>query len=490
MSSVMIRPVRTGKGSGRARCLILVPVLLLTIGTKGAEHARAKMKFVGGAGVGEGFVELFPIAQRDCTDSLAGSIAGVEVTVRFAPAIGAQSARLFLEGLAVFQTERAEDYEVYRSGLRWHIGDELFSKVADEDFLQPPKLETTWFLLSGTEPGNLMWRGGSDTRFFFVPSRDGPIRAEELQVRSTVRAKVHEWTHWVIWSLLAGGRRGSLPRWFEEGTCEYVAMQFERWKLKSWDHGRETNARLAWQRPAVRFQLRDWADPNTGLFRGSKLYHMVREDEWYSDIHYEGALGLIFGLETELGSGGLSELYREILTASPETEAATVAIIEKKLGKRIVDVAGPVSGVRERILETSLARANDACARGNPAPEGVPLGILGQFPEAVEAVAPVLHALVMCPNAAVAEQGLDGFFRLGLVEPLLLALKELRATGKPEVIATLTERTALRTADEMIRSKRRVEKFFRADRQRPPRTASAIRSAKGMWSVGLHPALA
>jgi hypothetical protein len=439
--------------------------LLLGCLLGGASCAGGRKPWI--MGTGADFVELYPVAQSACTSSLSGEALGTAVTVHYEPRIGEATARRFLEGLELFQRERAADYEILRNGLRTHLGDALYARAQDKAFLQTKELEPKWFLMAGEEPGHILWHGTPGSTFHYLPPPAGDdYTAEELQVRSRLRWEVHELTHWTIWSITTS-RRNHLPRWIEEGICDYVAMQFQRWKDKEWDDGRELLARLAWDRPAVRAHLTEWVSHDGWI----SVRRAIREPEWTADLHFAGSLGLVFGLESELGSGGLLELIKQLLVESPETDRATVALIEATIGKPIREVGRIEPVARRAILDGLLERAATACD-GPLDTRGLPLRALGHFPEFADEVVPALHSLTACTDLDIAEQGLAGLCYLGSPEALEAALHQDAAETDPGFRERLERTGTWSTAREMLESKGRVVRWFEAERDRAERPAA------------------
>jgi len=428
----------------------------------------------GGGDSGESprLVELRPIAERACDASLSGDVLGRTVTVHYVSALGELTARRFLDGLEAFQRERDEDYAVLRSGLRTHLGEELFSRVEGKRFLRPPELETTWYLLVGAEPPAVIWRHGPDrSRHHFVPeSPDGEYTADQLRVRSKLKLEVHEFTHWMIEYLIAGNvvhevdgvarisSSGHLPRWLEEGICDYTAMQFERWREKRWDSNREIVARLTWDRPAVRAHLLQWVDSTVEPRKA------LRNPNWIEYINYEGSLGLVFSLETELGSGGLLELFKRLLAEGRQTDEETVALIEGVIGKPLHEIGRVSAETRERFLSALLDRAQVACGREPEPADQIPLATLGHFFDAADRTIPALQALALCPDARIASEGVDGLRLAGRPEPIAQTLAALERSAAPELLSALEADGSLRTARELTRSASQASRWFQSER--------------------------
>lgn len=452
--------------------------LLLAVLTSGCVVPTA-------GGMGPGFVELYPVAEKTCNASLSGEVLGNTVNVHYAPALGEPTARRFLAGLAGLaglQREREEDYAVLRSGLRAHLGDELFARVEDKSFLRPRTLETQWFLLAGAEPKALLWRGPQGSAFHFLPeSPEGVYTEDQLRVRSRVKWEVHEITHWTIQYLIAGyvvrevdgvvpySSSGHLPRWLEEGICDYTAMQFERWREKKWDASREIVARLAWDRPAVRANLSQWVDSAIDLRQA------IREPEWRSDLMYPGSLGLVFAVESELGSGGLLELFKRLLAAGRQTDAGTIALIEDAVGKPLEEVGRVSVEIRARLLAGLLDRAAVACHGESDTGDAIPLAALGHFTEAADRTIPVLQELARCPVASIAAQGITGLSLAGRTEPLAATLAALARSASPELLAALEHDGSLPTARELARSASGAARWFRSESDGEGKSATLTR---------------
>ncbi len=411
-------------------------------------------------GMGANFVELYPVAERTCDASVSGEVLGKPVTVHYVSALGEPAARAFLAELEAFQRERDLDYAVLRSGLHTHLGDELFARVEGKEFLRPKELEATWFLLAGAKPSALTWgrpEGSGSSSYHFLPaSPDGEYTTEQLRVRSGLKWEVHELTHFTLHGLL-DSRRGHLPRWLEEGICEYVSMQFERWREMHWDANREIVARLVWDRPAVRTNLFQWVD---GM---DQPWRSTREPEWMYDLMYPGSLGLVFALESELGSAGLLDLLKRVLAEGPETDEDTVALLEGGIGNRLADVGRVPAETKERLLSGLLARAAVACGGESDQGDVIPLAALGHFVESADRTIPVLQDLALCPEARIAAQGITGLSFVGRPEPLARTLKLLEESSAPELLSTLEADGSLPTARELARSASRASRWFRSE---------------------------
>lgn len=414
----------------------------------------------GTKGLGAGFVPLYPVAERSCRATASAPVLGQTVTVHYDPLLGEKAALAFLKELGALQTEREQDYQMFRSRLRAHLGDELFKRIEDRPYLRTRALETTWFLMLGEQPTTLVWRGPKGSTYHFLPAKDGPYSPEQLRVHSTLIAEVHEITHWVMWNLVTS-RRGCLPRWLEEGTCDYMAMHFRRWKQKEWDGAREVMARLTWHRPAVRRQFLSWRGYNDGFVGRVKTQ---REPLWESELLYRGSLGFVIALESELGSGGLLRLYKKIFLESPETDEDTVAIIEEEVGKPIDQVGLMSADARQGLLTTLLERATGAC-RGPQSPQGsVPLSALGHFYEWSDQVTPALEALASCERPEVAVEGITGLRFLGRREVLRRALERLRRS-RPEVLEAIGKEGLLDPAEEFARARVQAARWFDIERK-------------------------
>ncbi len=439
----------------RAARKAAIAALLLAAVLGAASCARGRQPRAWG--LGADFVELYPIAERTCDASVSGEVLGATVTVRYPSSLGETTARRFVAGLDRFQRERETDYQILRDGLRAHLGAALFGRVQDKDFLRARELETTWYLMEGEQPAHLMWRGPPDSRFHFLgPNADGEYPAEELVVHSNLAPEVHELTHWTVWSIVTSRRR-CFPRWLEEGLCDYVGMQFQRWKDGRWDASRELQARLAWDRPAARARLTEWTTPNDGWLARRRDLH---EPSWSSNLQYGGSLGLVFGLESELGSGGLLELIKHLLVESPETDEETVELIEAAVGKPIREVGRLEPAARQAVLDGLLDRAATACG-GEPPPGALPLRALGHFVEAVDEVVPTLHSLTACEDEEVVEQGVAGLCYLGRPE----ALESLLAGSDPASRERIESVASWPTARDLLESRSAVARWFAAERQ-------------------------
>lgn len=347
-------------------------------------------------------VDLYPIAERLSDRSVTGSLLGRTVTVHYpGTQLDEETALRFLHELEAFQREREEDYAALRAGIQAHLGDALYVRIQDSPELRTRDLESTWFLFAGEYSKPLYWRGPGASYYLLEP-HDPPYTTEELKLRSKLRYEVHTKTHFLLREL-ESSRRGYWGRWLEEGICDYVAMQFERWKLKRYDTGRDLLARLTWQRPSLQRKLLTWSrhdpmDPPTG---------------WDNDLLYKGSLGLVLSLEHDLGNRELLDLLKDLIERSPEKDQQLRAIIETHAGRPLEQVGRLSQDARLSLQATLLARASTACREGSPASEGLPLGALGHFPEAAQEVVPVLLALAGCPDVEVALEGLTGLRYLG-----------------------------------------------------------------------------
>ncbi len=425
--------------------VVFLAAAIATVAAGSAAHGRT-------AGEGGSFVELYPLARRTCDAEVLGGEVGREVAVRYPASMGEETARRFLELAAAYQREVEDDYRMLREGLARYLGDDLYSRIAHRSYLAPPEPKTVWYLLTGERPA-LIWRGPPGSAYHFV----GPpgLPGDRLRPESKLAGQVHEVVHWIVHDLLLS-RRKRLPRWYEEGLCDWAAMHFQRWKEKRWDGGREVLARLAWDRPEIRRRLLRW--PHGGA-RGS--LDAWRERNWESDLLYSGSLGLQFAVESALGPTGPIDLLKDLIAASPETDDAARDVIERKLG-RSVDRVGAVPDVaRQALLESLLDRARSACREDRAVDDGEPrLAALGHFPAQADRVVPALESLLWCASPKVVAEGLEGLRYLGRRDLVEGGLNALRRRLSPESQAALAVDAQWKMAEEFARSGRRAARWF------------------------------
>ncbi len=427
-----------------ARVALAEAVALAFLGCGALRHVH---------GEGGKFVELYPMARKNCAAVVRGPVLGGTVVVRYPQSVEEETALRFLGGLEDYRREVERDYQLLRKGLANHLGDDLFARIRDRRYLRTPDLEKVWYLLPGEQPA-LIWRGPVGSAYHFLGPGGPPYGPERLRLRSRLPGEVHEITHWLMHDLLTS-RRKALPRWYEEGMCDWAAMHFCRYRDQLWDGGREVVARLTWQRPEVRRRLLRW--PMGGV-RGR--LEAWREQSWESDLLYAGSLGLVFALENELGSQGVVDLLRDLLAASPETDRGARDVIERRLAKPL-DQAGLLSEeARRAILNTLLDRVRVACDEGTPAPAGLPLSALGHFPEAEERVLPALRSLAFCPKREITLEGLNGLRYLGRREVVEETVRELRRSANPDVRAALDDDNRFKMAEEFAHARMKAARWF------------------------------
>jgi len=184
-----------------------------------------------------------------------------------------------------------------------------------------------------------------------------------------------------------------------------------------------------------------------------------RERKWESDLLYRGSLGLVFALESELGSVELVALLRELLVEAPETDERVVEIIEGKTGKPIANVGLMSAEARAALLAGLLDRAERACEQGDDSSGRLPLRALGQFPEAADRVIPALRALALSGKRSMAVEGITGLRFLGRRESVAEVLTTIRKADDPESKELLGD-PLVRTAEEFAESEPRAAKWF------------------------------
>jgi len=415
----------------------LAAALLTTAAGCGALHRTA--------GEGAHFVDLYAVARKTCDAELRDALDGREAAVRYPAYLGESAARRLLDSTREYEREVEEDYRLLRKGLARHLGDELFSRIAGRAYLRPAPPRTLWFLLPG-DPTALIWRGPPGSAYHFLGAGAAP--------HSKLAGQVHEIVHWIVRDLVSS-RRGRLPRWYEEGLCEWGVLHFRRWKEGRWDGGREVLARLTWDRAQIRRRLLRWA--HAGLRGSLQAWH---ERNWESDLLYSGALGLQFALESELGPGGPVEILKELIAASPETDAATRELMERRVGKPVEEWGEWTPAARRELLEDLLRRGQGGCAQRRAVPGSVPLAALGHFPDESARVIPALRSLAACADPAVAAEGITGLRYLGAASVLRQVLDERRARAGVSGDSGPVDDARWKMAEEFAASPRRAWRWF------------------------------
>ncbi len=416
------------------RASLVLPGCLLLLAAGGC---RAPGMYLEGGG--DRFLRLDTVAVRTCTETFHGRVEGKRVTLHAVPGLAPGVPERFFRAVEAWHREITADYDSLRRGLRYHLGEDLYAKVADAWYLQAPDVAAEWYLLPHPGPGvPWTWRRPGTAFVLFPPGETDPPEEHlhppnRLDVGPGVAGQVHEIVHWVIHDVVTS-RRGCLPRWLEEGLADYAQMQFRRWKRGTWDGERAVEARLFWSRPEFRRRAFRFRDGNRGPI---DAFITWRYPAWVGDALYRASLGLVAGLDDQLGTFAFKDLLRDLLVSSPETDREVIAIIERHAGRPIGEIGTLPAAAREELYGELLARARAACTSPDPPPRFLGPRMLGLFPEKETEVLPVLLELTRCPRAEVVEEGLAGIRFLGRRRLLRLVLRRLRRTAAPETLAAL-----------------------------------------------------
>ena len=404
------------------------------------------------------FVELADAATRTCTEARTGEVLGRRVTVHYPPHLAPGVPERFFRALRAWREEVERDYAGLRAGIRYHLGDDLYERVREASYLQPPPFYADWYLVP--DPGKAWrWRMPG-AGFVLLPPGDPDPPGEALRPPNALDAgpgvagQVHEIVHWLIRDIVTS-RRGCLPRWLEEGLADYAQMQFRRWKHGSWDGDRAVEARLFWARPEYRRRAFRYRDGSRGPLDALITW---RYPAWTGDIVYRASLGLVVGLDDQLGTFAFKDLLRDLLLSSPETDEEVIRIIEHHAGMPIDRVGLLPPAAREELYRQVLARARQACEDPGDPPLFLGPRILGLFPEHEDEALPVLLELTRCPRAAVIEEGLAGLRLLGRRRLLRAMLERVRRDVPAPVLRELEERWHMEV--EFSRDHRRAARWF------------------------------
>jgi len=404
------------------------------------------------------FVDLASVAERTCTESATGEVLGRKVTVHYPPGLAPGVPGRFFRALAAWREEVERDYASLRAGIRYHLGEDLFARVRDADYLHPPPPCSEWYLVP--RPRDAWAWTRSDAGVVPLPPGDPDPPEEALRPRNYldvgpgVAGQVHEIVHWLIRDLVTS-KRGCLPRWLEEGLADYAQMQFRRWKHGTWDGERAVEARLFWARPEFRRQAFRFRDGSRGPIDALITW---RYPCWVGDALYRASLGLVAGLDDQLGTFAFKDLLRDLLLSSPETDEEVIRIIERHAGMPIDRVGAFPPEAREELYRRILARARGACEAPDDPPLFLGPRILGLFPEHEDEALPVLLELTRCPRATVVEEGLAGIRLLGRRRLLREVLERVRQAAPPAVLRELADRWHMEL--EFSRDHRRAARWF------------------------------
>ena len=239
-------------------------------------------------------------------------------------------------------------------------------------------------------------------------------------------------------------------------------MQYLRWSEGTVDTDRQVLARLAWNRPAVQRQLMKLRNVGEGALFGEITWRQaLKRRTWEAALCYSASYGLVLSLESELGSGGMAELFKELLADSPETDREMITALERHTGRKLFEIGRMTREQRRLLLDGVRDKAAAACGAAAEGRDIDLIPALGHFPEQADANAALLLDLVECPDEAVSAAALVGLVYLGRMDPVREALARLDADRNRELRRKLErEGVGLEMAKEFVGSPRRARRWF------------------------------
>lgn len=409
-------------------------------------------------GEGGGFTNLGDRARRQCRVLYKLRMGARTLSIHAASEIAESVVGEFPAVLEENLRKEAKAYETVRSGFRYHLGEDLWARIADAPFLYPEPVPAEWYLLASPEPPAYVWQLRGVGYAFVTLAPAGTDLAPEFNIASRDEAiGVHEITHFVIDNLVTS-ERGRLPRWIEEGLCDYAQMQFDRWVEKRWDAPRTVLARLVWTHPSIRPAIMKLKDGNEGVIG---MLEVATYKSWMNDALYRGSLGLVVSLEQDLGTYRFKELLRELIRRSPETDEQVISIIEEFAAKPIENVGEMTDEARLLLFEGLERRARVILKGGeDPVSAGLELQALGLFPEFESRALPLLAALVRSEQPELAGEGLSGIRWLGRRRFLKRLFRRIERARAPADLARIKRTPGWRMGDGFIESRRRVARWY------------------------------